>query len=130
MPVTIHASQLSVIEEHGVMVTTLAAPSTEDEDFYLMLQHKLNYDAQDVKLGMNRPYVEFCGQGWSWYGHIISFSLRRDRVNIQMDQEAAEHMRNDGNLEVTFSADPDEFNSLRAAIERTFQGQSYFRDES
>ena len=112
------------------MVTTLAAPSTEDEDFYLMLQHKLNYDAQDVKLGMNRPYVEFCGQGWSWYGHIISFSLRRDRVNIQMDQEAAEHMRNDGNLEVTFSADPDEFNSLRAAIERTFQGQSYFRDES
>ena len=130
MPVTIHASQLSVIEEHGVLVTTLAAPSTEDEDFYLMLQHKPAYDGQDLKFGMNKPYIEFCGQGWSWYGHILSFTLHRNRVNIQMDQEAAERMRNDGNLEVTFSANLDEFKSLQAAIQKTFRGYSYFRDEA
>jgi Immunity protein 10 len=125
-----HATSCNVTEESGVLITTLAAPSTEEEDFYLMLQHKAEHDAQDVKFGMDIPYIEYCGQGWSWYGHILSFGLSRDRVCIRMDEEAAAHMRNDGHIEVTFQLSEVEFANLRSAVHATFKGQPYFADET
>jgi hypothetical protein len=76
------ATQLSVTVEHNVLIVMLGAPSTEEDDFYLMLQHKDEYSAQDIKLGMNLPYIEYCGQGWSWYGHIQNFSLKRNCVKV------------------------------------------------
>ncbi len=125
-----HATTFNVTEERGVLITTLAAPSTEEEDFYLMLQHKEEHDAQDVKFGMDKPYIEYCGQGQSWYGHILSFGLSRDRIRIRMDEEAAAHMRNDGHIEVTFELGEVEFAELRSAVHATFEGQLYFADEA
>jgi Immunity protein 10 len=130
MPTGFHATNCKVSEEHGVLVTALGAPSTEEEDFYLMLQHTEKHDEQDVKFGMDKPYIEYCGQGWSWYGHILSFNLSRDRVRMQMDSGAAAHMRNDGAIEVTFDLNEAEFAVLRAAVGTTFNGQSYFTDEA
>jgi hypothetical protein len=128
MPTGFAATDFSVIREHGVLVTTLGGPSTEAEDLYLTLQHKEPYTAQDVKLGMNQPYIEFCGQGWSWYGHIVRFELHRDRVHVQMDAEAAERMHNDGLIAVTFELGDRQFGEFREACHETFRGQSYFAD--
>jgi hypothetical protein len=114
--------------EHDVLVTALAAPSTDQHDFYLMLQHKQVYDDQDKRLGMDQPYIEFCGQGWSWYGHILSFQLFRDRIQVSMDNKAACEMGNDGLMEVTFAVEDDEFDTLRGALWTTFKGQSCFKE--
>ena len=83
------ATDFGVVEENGVLVTGLGAPSTEDRDFYLTLQHKDKHSESDVSFGWDKPYIEYCGQGWSWYGHIESFELFRDHVVVQMDSEAA-----------------------------------------
>lgn len=123
---TFAATEVSVLEEHGVLVTTLSAPSTEDDDFYLMFQHKEQYTAQDVKLGMNEPYVEYCGQGCSWYGEMEAVELLANRLRVRMSKVAAEHMQNGGLLEVSFALGGSEFGQLRNALRRTFNGQPYF----
>jgi Immunity protein 10 len=128
MPVGFHATQCTVTDEYGVLISTLGAPSAVADDFYLMLQYKPVCDDQDKKFGMDKPYIEYCGQGWSWYGHIVSFRLARDHVQVQMDDEAALHMRNDGQIEVTFSLGDTEFNALRAALQTTFTGCTYYVD--
>jgi len=120
------ATDFGVVEENGVLVTGLGAPSTEDRDFYLTLQHKDKHSESDASFGWDKPYIEYCGQGWSWYGHIESFELFRDHVVVQMDSEAAARMQDDGHIEVRFDLGEEEFSKLRRALERTFKGVSYF----
>lgn len=122
------ATEFSVVWQDGVLITILGAPSTEEDDFYLVLQHKEEHNEQDVRFGLNLPYIEYCGQGWSWYGHILDFTLHRDRVNVQMDAEAADRMQNDGHLHVQFSLSDSEFQELRSALQKTFAGHAYFHD--
>lgn len=112
--------------DDGLLIVTFGAPSTEGEDFYLMLQHQDEYDEQDAELGMDQPCIEYCGQGWSWYAHILSFDLHRDHVRVQMDAPAAQEMDNDGLLEVRF----DLAQAQLHALQRTFVGRSYFHDRA
>jgi hypothetical protein len=128
MSLNFQATQFSVMRELGVMSTTLSADSTEDDDWYLLLQYKASYDAQDVKFGMDKPYIEICGQGCSWYGNIVEFQLSRDRVTVQMSADAAQHMGNDGAIEVTFVLGEEDFAQLRSALGETFKDAGYFRD--
>jgi hypothetical protein len=130
MPTGFVATEFGVTEEDEVLVTTLGAESTEDEDFYLMVQHANEYDDQDVKLGMDKPYIEYCGQGWSWYGHIDRFELLRTRIKVQMNAEAAAHMGNDGLIEVDFNLGDSDFARLRQSLATTFAGQSYYADRA
>ena len=127
MSVGFDATDFSVTEEDGVLITALGAPSTDEDDFYLVLQSRDTCSAEDRRFGSDQPYLEYCGQGWSWYGHIESFELRRDRVLIQMDHTAAQRMRNDGAIEITFQLDEEQFDRLRAALERTFKNAEYYR---
>ena len=129
MPVGFTATLFSVVVERGVQIISLGAPSVGEDDFYLMLQHKDEHSLQDAKLGMDKPYIDYCGQGWSWYGHIDKFELSHDRVRVRMDTEAAAHMRNDGHIEVRFTLDDDQYAELRSALRRTFNGCGYYRDE-
>jgi Immunity protein 10 len=129
-PVGFFATDFSVISENDVLITALGAQATEEDDFYLMLQHKLKRNDEHEKFGMGQPYIEYCGQGWSWYGHIVSFRLARDSVTVQMDKEAAAHMENDGLIRVAFSLSDNDFNSLREALQTTFNGYSYYLAEA
>jgi hypothetical protein len=130
MSVGFAATEFNVIDENGTLVTALGAPSITENDRYLMLQHQYAHDEQDRRLGFDKPYIEYCGQGWSWYGHIISFRLRRDCVKVLMDQMAASRMGNDGNIEVTFNLSDEQFETLRTALRTTFAGQTYYADEA
>ncbi|MDZ7862972.1 Imm10 family immunity protein [Acidovorax sp.] len=130
MPAGFFADAFAAVEDDGLLIVTLGAPSTEDEDFYLMLQHQDEYDEQDIELGMDQPYIEYCGQGWSWYGYILSFDLHRDHVRVQMDAQAAREMDNDGLIEVRFDLADAQFHALRLALQRTFAGRSCFHDRA
>jgi hypothetical protein len=103
-----------------------------DEDLsaerYLMLQRKSEFSEQDVRLGMADVYIECCGQGWSWYGHIVSFELSPDKVRVQLDSEAAKRMRDDGHIEVTFTANAVRFTELQTALKQVFDGYSYYKE--
>jgi len=128
MPVGFVATKFAVVREAGVLITTLGDASTEEEDYYLMLQHSERHSEQDVRFGMNLPYIEYCGQGWSWYGHILEFSLQRNNVTIQLDAEAAGEMQNDGRIAVGFNLSDAEFQELRSALRETFAGYAYYQD--
>lgn len=95
---------------------------------YVMLQAKDEYSRDDVRLGMNDIYIECCGQGWSWYGHIESFVLSDKRIDVQLDRGAAEHMRNDGRFVATFSAHDEERTQLRDTLRQVFHGCGYYKE--
>ena len=63
VPLEFTADMFEAVEEEWGLVTRLDGPSTEEEDFYLMLQRANEFDEQDIALGMDKPYIEFCGQG-------------------------------------------------------------------
>ncbi|WP_374438289.1 Imm10 family immunity protein [Inhella sp.] len=120
------ATQCAVTEEEGVLITALGADPIAGQEQYLMLQHCDEYSEQDVELGMDRVHIEYCGQGWSWYGHIDRAELTRNQLRLQMSQAAAARMGNDGRIEVGFAIDDGLFESLRRALRRTFQDQSWY----
>lgn len=93
-----------------------------------MLQAKDEYSSEDARLGMNDIYIECCGQGWSWYGHIQRYVLSQKHIDIQLDREAAEHMRNDGHFVVTFSIEDEERTKLRDVLKDIFNGRGYYAE--
>jgi hypothetical protein len=95
---------------------------------YLMLQRADKPTEQDIRLGMIGVYIEFCGQGRSWYGHIDSFELRRDRVCAQLDAAVAREIRDDGRIETTFDLSDERFAELRRALSQVFVGYDYYKD--
>lgn len=95
---------------------------------YVMLQAKDAYSQEDVRLGMNDIYIECCGQGWSWYGHMESFVLADQRIDVQLDRTAAEHMRNDGRFVVTFSVEQEQLRKLRDTLAQVFNGRRYYAE--
>jgi len=119
-----------VIRDDSVFITTFGAPSSVEDGVYLMLQHKDKYSAQDVKLGMHLPYIEFLDQGWSWYGHILEFTLGRSNLTVELDGEAAQRMENDGKIEVAFNLSQAQFQELRSALQETFKGYAYFQEQA
>jgi len=102
-----------------------------DEDLaaerYLVLQRADEPTEQDIRMGMEGVYIECCGQGWSWYGHIVSFELCRNRVLAQLDSEAAQRMRDDGRIEATFKLSDERFAELRSALNQVFHGYGYYK---
>lgn len=130
MPVGFVATDFNAGLENGVWVVVLGAPSTEEDDFYLMFQKKQEkYSKQDIKFGWDKPYVEFCGQGWSWYGHMNQVELERGMIRVTMDGEAAEHMQNDGIIEVQFNLADLEFSRLRSTLQEILNGIEYFKSK-
>jgi immunity protein 10 of polymorphic toxin system len=125
--ISFHTNHVSVTREDWGELVFFGDESSEQ---YLMLQAADSYDDQDVSLGMDDIYIEICGQGWSWYGNIEVFKLRRDRVFVQLSPEAANEMRDDGKVEATFELDKTEYARLRKTLQKIFEGKEYFRDGS
>ena len=100
------------------------------DEKYLALQRADVFTEQDRRFGHDKPYIECCGQGWSWYGHILLFELHRGCVKVQLDQEAAQHMKNDGAIDVTFDLDDPGFLKLADALLMVFRGFNYYRSHA
>lgn len=128
MPEGFSATQFSVSRDDGVLIVALGAPSTEQDDYYLMLQRNDREREEEAGLGMNMPHIEFCGQGWSWYGHMLQAVLERNAITIHMNSEAAQRMRNEGALRVTFSLTEEQFSQLKSALREVFRGEGYYAE--
>lgn len=127
MPIIIRCSDVHVSKEDwGCLIAWGDDKGANDR--YLMLQAADSYDEQDVRLGMDDVYIECCGQGWSWYGHIDSFQLSRNRVDVTLNEAAAKRMSNDGRIAVEFVADDKTYERLRDALRKVFSGCKYFTE--
>lgn len=77
---------------------------------------------------MGQANVEFCGHGWSWYGHMKEVELGREIIRVIMDDEAAAHMQTNGIIEVQFNLEDLEFSQLRSTLREIFSGIEYFKN--
>ena len=119
----VHISQ----EEWGWLVIWSVDEDLASEQ-YVMLQAKDEYSEEDARLGMNDIYIECCGQGWSWYGHIEEFLFAANRIVVQLDRKASEHMRNDGRFVVTFSIEDEKQSNLQRVLKDVFNGRGYYAE--
>ena len=127
--IAFHANHVTVShEEWGYLV--VLSQEADSAEKYLMLQARDRHDDQDVRLEMNDVYVETCGQGWSWYGNIVSFELTADRVSVQLSVEAAARMHNDGRIEATLSLDATKYSELRAALRQVLRSSDYYIEKT
>jgi hypothetical protein len=130
MAILFHASTLEISEEDWGIRILLSADETLDAERYLTIQRKDTFSDQDVRLQMDDVYIETCGQGWSWYGHIDSFELFDTRIRVQLDEEAARRIGDDGAIEVSFDPADEKHAALRAALRRAFVGRAYYSDRA
>ena len=130
MAIIFHASVLDISEEDWGIRIILSVDGTLDAERYLMIQRKHTFTDQDVRLGMDDVYIETCGQGWSWYGHIDSFELLDARIRVQLDAEAARRIGDDGVIEVGFDPADEKREVLRAALRKTFAGRACYSEHA
>jgi Immunity protein 10 len=128
MAIIFHASMLDISEEDWGIRIILSVEDTLEAERYLMIQRKDTFTDQDVRLKMDDVYIETCGQGWSWYGHIDSFELFDTRIRVQLDAEAARRIGDDGVIEVSFAPTAAKRAALRAALRRSFAGRACYSD--
>ena len=127
MPITFHTHDLDISKKDWGWKVVWGAPEDVAAERYLMLQRAGRFTEQDVQFGRADIYIECCGQGWSWFGHIVSFELLRDRVRVQLDATAASEMHNDGHVEVSFTLSDARFAELQRALTQIFDGYSYYK---
>ncbi len=128
MPIAFHASIVRATNEGWGTRVVFSVDETYEGERYLMLQRKHSYSEQDERFGTDDVYIETCGQGWSWYGHIKSFQFFPDRIFVQLDAEAAARMRDTGAIEATFDLPAEKCAELRAAIRQVFTGRAYYSE--
>jgi Immunity protein 10 len=128
MAITFHAHMLDISEEDWGTRIILSVDGTLEAERYLMTQRKHTFSEQEVRFGMDDVYIETCGQGWSWYGHIDVFELFDNRIRVQLDAVAAHRIGDDGVIEVSFDLTDDERAALRAALRKTFAGRTCYVD--
>ena len=123
MPIAFDAAIVRATDEGWGTLVVFSADETFEAERYLMIQRAHSFSEQDIRFGMNDVYIETCGQGWSWYGHIESFQLYPDKVAVQLDGVAAAYMRDTGAIEATCHWPPERFADLRAALRQAFSGR-------
>jgi hypothetical protein len=128
MAITFHAHMLDISEEDWGIRVILSVDDTLEAERYLMTQRKHMFTDRDVRFGMDDVYIETCGQGWSWYGHVDSFELFDNRIRVQLDAVAARRIDDDGVIEVSFDLTQEQRAALRAALRRTFAGRACYAD--
>jgi hypothetical protein len=128
MAVLFHADFIDASHEDWGWKIVWSVDADLEAERYLTLQRADVPTEQDIQFGMVGVYIECCGQGWSWYGHIVSFELCRDRVRVQLDSEAAQRMHDDGRIEATFMLSDERFAELRSALSQIFQGYGYYKE--
>jgi immunity protein 10 of polymorphic toxin system len=128
MPITFHASHIDTSEEEGLTRVLLSVDSDLAAERYLMFQRDQTPSPDQVRHGMDDIYIETCGQGWSWYGHVRSVHLSRTGITVQLDAAAAAEIGDNGRIDVTFDLGANGFDALRTTLRRVFTGRAYYTE--
>jgi hypothetical protein len=118
-----HAGFVSIEDKGEYLLIGLVDDEVAVGD-YLTLQRAHEFDEQDLRLGMDKVYIERNEQGYSCYGGIESFELSSRAVRVRFDAQGSERMGGTRQMEVSFAAG--RYQDLRAALEQCFKGFSWF----
>ena len=67
---------------------TFAASGNDENRKYLTIQNSNCFDAQDISLGMNYAYIEFCDQKNSQYGDINEIHFLDGTLSISFEKHS------------------------------------------
>ena len=127
MKISFHAGEVAISHEDWGLIVGLKGESSDELDYYLMLQRQKEFDEQDVKLGMADVYIEVCGQGMSWYGNIDSFELHPASVEVELSEAAATEVGIERGIHISFP--PERHIELSVALREVFAGRRYYREK-
>ena len=105
------------LDENNVFIIGFFNSETND---YFMIQDCLNYDEQDIQLGMNSYYIELNDQSNGGYGGIKNFELTRRNLKIDLDELGIKHLKHNSIL-ISFDCTHEEYKSLGESLEKVLK---------
>ena len=124
------AKHVSASDEDWGRLVAFGAIEEAGNQPYVMFQGSYEHTEQDIRLGQDKPYIEICDQGWSWYGHMESVVLERKRLVVQMDKVAQAQMQNNGHFVVRFELDEQRFSQLSRKLQQILKGFEGYRENA
>lgn len=115
MEILVQAGFVSVDEIDGALIVGFADREFETSG-YFMLQRSLDPDDD------GRVYLEHTDQAYGSYASVSSCSLSRSRLELTVDDTAAERLDTECTFAVGFSCDDTAFGRVRSGLVRVFSG--------
>ena len=107
-------------DENKVLIIAFSGVVTKNnEPVYFMIQDSIEYDEQDIGLGLNKYYIEKNNQSMSGYGGLKKLTLARNSIQIELDQVGIENLK-ETNIEIEFECNSVKFENLENRLERIF----------
>jgi hypothetical protein len=114
-----------IATEHpdGICYLVGFADSKFDTKIYLMLQRDFEgvCDEEEIELGMDNYYVEWCGQENSGYGGISQFVLNQGNVEVAFSPDGVENLNGIECISISFQLTPSEHTALKEALSHIFR---------
>jgi|GEM_PF-969302 len=106
------------------------ADDEDDPRDYLIFQRAHEFTEQDIRLGMNAVHVERNDQGWSGYGGLERVILRRDSLELELNEQGSRFMGGVQAMRVSFDFSSADFACLCKGLRVCFAGFAYFEDRT
>lgn len=87
---------------------------------YFLLQKAYDFDEKDQQNGMNTYHIEYCDQSQSLYGGIDSIVLYRNKVDIELNEEAAKQLKINKKLSIGFTLNDENYKNLEIQLKNIF----------
>lgn len=87
-------------QDDGYMIMLGFANDEFEPSRFVLIQKAHEFDAQDIKLGMNKLHIQVEDQSRAQYGGITSFNIRGDSIVIELDDLAKSSLKIDGDIEI------------------------------
>jgi hypothetical protein len=98
------------------------ADNAQDPESYLILQRALEFDEQDISLGMNTYHVEWCDQEYSGYGGISRAMLTPCSIQFVFDTMGIGFLGGLEALKISLRLQHGQFAELSRVLGRIFEG--------
>lgn len=93
---------------------------------YLLLQRAYEFDDQDQESGMNTYHIEYCDQSKSMYGGIETIVLHKDKLDIQLNEDAVNQLQINKKVSINFELDKKQYDELEVQLKNIFDGDDCF----
>lgn len=118
-------------DSNDVLVIGFSAGFNEREDQrYFMIQDALEYDRQDIKLGMDTYYIELNNQAKGLYGGVSQMTLERDLITFELEPAAQDRLA-ETSVEIGLNCSDEVFEKLQGKLNLIFMcDESEYEEQS
>jgi hypothetical protein len=95
-----------------------------DTEEYVLLQRSLNPTNEDKELGYDKVHITYNDESQSLYGGIKKFFLKRNLIEITLEQEVSEILNCHNVIEITFCIGKDEVIDIHNYLIKMFSNEN------